>query len=893
MSVQIKFRRDTASNWSTVNPTLGAGEPGLETDTLKIKYGDGTTTWNNLAYPTVLATPTPSSALTGTTLPPNIVNSSLTSVGTLSNLTVTNAIYGSITGNAATATTATTATNAVNATTATTANTAITLSGGAANQLVYQTGTGTISFVTAPALSNTFLNWSGTAFVWSTIPPAAASTLTGTTLNSTVVTSSLTSVGTLTNLTVTNTINGSVSGSAGSVSALNLSGNSLPNTITASYLTSVGTLTNLAVTNPIAGSITGAAPAGSLSGTALNNTVVTSSLTSVGTIGTGIWQGTVIGATYGGTGVNNGSATLTMAGSVVHSGAYTKTFTATGTTNLTLPTSGTLATLSGSETLSNKAIAAASSVLVGPATSANITRFPNAQTVISNTVSGIQQNEVSNIGLMAEGVGNSSSNIYIGVGLLGAGYTAGGTAGYGVRGTAHVSVTGDTASAMGVRGNSNDTHAGGMNVALYGDATNGATNYALYMNNGNIYSAAAQSWTLNGNLSFSGAYNIAIPTLTLTNPLAPTYGGTGVSNGANNTITFTGNYTLGVTLSANTAVTLPVSGTLATLGGSETLANKTLTTPSVTTSLDSTSGSFTFLASPTTLIFGGNATTVTKFANATSVNIGSAATSAQTVNMFTSSTGASTYNLFTGPVAASTTKSINIGTGGVSSSVTNIILGSSAGTGTITLNQPLTAGVNTLAPLKFTTGTNLTTAQAGAIEYDGAVFYASPAASTRSVIAAEQYTVLTSTYTLTSQTGAQKLFNTSTNGAVTLPIGNYQFECFFSLSSMNAGSGQFGFALGGTATFTQSWYAEAQKSTSNNSPAAPFVTWNTSANTGLTTANVNTLGFAFIRGYINITVGGTVIPQVSLTLANAAVVGVGSYFKISPLSTGNLVGNWS
>jgi hypothetical protein len=46
---------------------------------------------------------------------------------------------------------------------------------------------------------------------------AAAGTLTGTTLNSSVVTSSLTSVGTLTNLTVTNAISGSVTGNAGTV----------------------------------------------------------------------------------------------------------------------------------------------------------------------------------------------------------------------------------------------------------------------------------------------------------------------------------------------------------------------------------------------------------------------------------------------------------------------------------------------------------------------------------------------------------------------------------------------------------------------------------------------------------------------------------------------------
>jgi len=52
----------------------------------------------------------------------------------------------------------------------------------------------------------------------------------------------------------------------------------------------------------------------------------------------------------------------------------------------------------------------------------------------------------------------------------------------------------------------------------------------------------------------------------LTTPISPANGGTGVSNGSNNTITFTGNYTLGVTLTANTSVTLPTSGTLTNTG---------------------------------------------------------------------------------------------------------------------------------------------------------------------------------------------------------------------------------------------------------------------------------------------------------------------------------------
>jgi len=46
----IKLRRDTAANWNTANPVLGAGEPGLETDTGLVKYGDGTNTWSVLPY---------------------------------------------------------------------------------------------------------------------------------------------------------------------------------------------------------------------------------------------------------------------------------------------------------------------------------------------------------------------------------------------------------------------------------------------------------------------------------------------------------------------------------------------------------------------------------------------------------------------------------------------------------------------------------------------------------------------------------------------------------------------------------------------------------------------------------------------------------------------------
>lgn len=67
----------------------------------------------------------------------------------------------------------------------------------------------------------------------------------------------------------------------------------------------------------------------------------------------------------GGTGVNNGSFTVTLGGNLVFTGAFNSTFTFTGTTAVTFPTSGTLATLAGSEALTNKTIVIDGSTTAG------------------------------------------------------------------------------------------------------------------------------------------------------------------------------------------------------------------------------------------------------------------------------------------------------------------------------------------------------------------------------------------------------------------------------------------------------------------------------------------------------------------------------------------------
>ena len=62
-------------------------------------------------------------------------------------------------GSAATATSATTATN---------------IASGTANQIPYQTGAGATSFITAPSVSSTYLQWNGSAYTWATVSSASA-----------------------------------------------------------------------------------------------------------------------------------------------------------------------------------------------------------------------------------------------------------------------------------------------------------------------------------------------------------------------------------------------------------------------------------------------------------------------------------------------------------------------------------------------------------------------------------------------------------------------------------------------------------------------------------------------------------------------------------------------
>jgi len=239
----------------------------------------------------------------------------------------------------------------------------------------------------------------------------------------------------------------------------------------------------------------------------------------------------------------------------------------------------------------------------------------------------------------------------------------------------------------------------------------------------------------------------------------------------------------------------------------------------------------------------------------------------------------------------------NVTTAGLMSATGNVVSNSSV----LGFVRP-SAGTSLTPPMTFTAGGLNSTVAPGIVEYDGVVFYTAPVASQRGVLPSVPFVCLTSDYVALNSSAAQKVFNSPTNGAITLPAATtYQFEALYYITrSAGTTSHTTAVSFGGTATFTSiSYVAEACTTTTNALGAVNRIIGTSVGATVVTGAVNTTTEFITIKltGTLRTNTGGSVIPQFQFSAApgGAPTVLRNSYFMLTPLGTSSVssVGNWS
>ena len=383
---------------------------------------------------------------------------------------------------------------------ASTATAATNIAGGAANQIPYNTAAATTTYIAAPTVGSTYLNWTGSAFAWSaisvpnslTINNGGAGGASGSTFNgSAALTISYNTVGASplagsSSLTTTGTVtSGTWSASFGAVSGANLT------SLTAGNLS--GTIPSAVLGNSTAYVGTTAV--------ALNRASANQALTGISSI-------TLPGATSGTAQITPnavaGTGTVLTLPATTGTLALTSDITTVNNGTLTLAVAGT--GLSGSQTFTANQASAATFTVTSNATNAN-----TASTIVARDASG--NFTAGTITAALTGTASTATNVAGGVagavhyqsGVGTTGFSAAGTSGQVLTSAATAaptwttSTSANTASAIVQRDGSGNFSAGTITAALSGNASTATT--ATNQSGGTV---AATTGTFSSTLGVTG-----------------------------------------------------------------------------------------------------------------------------------------------------------------------------------------------------------------------------------------------------------------------------------------------------------------------------------------------------------------------------------------------------
>lgn len=255
----------------------------------------------------------------------------------------------------------------------------------------------------------------------------------------------------------------------------------------------------------------------------------------------------------------------------------------------------------------------------------------------------------------------------------------------------------------------------------------------------------------------------------------------------------------------------------------------------------------------------------------------------------------------------------NVSTGGLITATGNITGGNIVTAGTVSsagnvtavnINGYIrpTAGSTTQPSIRMTAGTLTVTPATGAIEYDGTVMYSTLGTSQRGLMSSDIFVCLFSDYVGTNGGSAQRVFNATTNGEVTvLGSTTYMFEATYYITrSAGTTSHTLSTLFGGTATFTSITYLAETTSTTGNALGAVSRIYGTGIS-GVVVTAANTSATenitVVLRGVMRTNGAGTIIPQIQYSAApgGAPTILKNSFFRLSPVGTSSVttVGNWS
>lgn len=259
----------------------------------------------------------------------------------------------------------------------------------------------------------------------------------------------------------------------------------------------------------------------------------------------------------------------------------------------------------------------------------------------------------------------------------------------------------------------------------------------------------------------------------------------------------------------------------------------------------------------------------------------------------------------TGAVSASG----NIRSSTVVSAVGNIISNDSVNSQYVNAKIRPSVGTSVLAGLQFASGDLLTTAAAGAVEYDSTTLYFTPLANQRGVVESTQFVVTSLSNTLTQSTAAQPVFdNVVANGQIRLSGSTtYFIEGLYLINNTAIPSVSHSVSILFTPENPVTSIAYiADVTTSSGAPSAGATTISRTSSISVTATQITPAGTTTNTEYISVAIKGTIRTNSAGNVAplmqyNASAPGgvstvlTNSYIKFTPVGTSAVtnVGNWN